>query len=358
MTFYENAFDAPPGLLNRGTDDRQNLMRHETEDFLRALCEDYPSRAAQCWQRDYSSLEAYAASVEPNRERWRQTLGDFGPPAADMNPLIEPFAQDEHFTAHWVTIDLYGHLRGRAVLAIPRRGAGPFPLVIAQHGIGSSPERVFGFGDDAMLYHQYGRRLCEAGYAVLAPLNLTGAHPRARQGHLAIMLGKTLWGLEVGKLSRLLDYCATRPELDRERVGMWGISLGGAYTIFSMPLEPRIKVGLCTAWFNDRVRKMAIDDPRYSCFLSVDEAHIFFSGWLREFSDSDLVSLIAPRPFMSQTGRGDAIAWWPFVLEEFERSREHYVKLGVEPDRMAIDLHEGGHEIRVQTGLEFLGKWL
>ena len=82
------------------------------------------------------------------------------------------------------------------------------------------------------------------------------------------------------------------------------------------------------------------------------------ASWLREFADSDLVSLIAPRAFMSQTGKGDGIAWWPFVVEEYERSREHYVKLGVEPERMVIDLHEGGHEIRVATGLEFLAKWL
>jgi hypothetical protein len=172
------------------------------------------------------------------------------------------------------------------------------------------------------------------------------------------MLGKTLWGLEIAKIRRLLDYVARRPEVDIDRVGMWDISLGGAYTIFTMPLEPRIKVGICTACFNHRVKKMAIDDPRYSCFLSADEPHVFFSGWLREFSDSDLVSLIAPRAFMSQTGRGDGIAWWPFVLEEYEKSREHYVRLGVEPERMELDLHEGGHEIRVQSGLEFLAKWL
>ncbi len=358
MSFYENAFTAPPGLIARGTEDRQNLMRKEAEDFLRGLCEDYPARAEQFWQRDYSSLEAYEASVRPNRERWLQAVGDFGPPDPEMAPLVEPFAENEHLRAEWITINLYGRLRGRGVLAIPKRGAPPFPLVIAQHGIGSCPERVFGFNDDAMLYHAYGQRLCEAGYAVLAPFNITGAKPRERLTRLCLLLGKTLWGLEIAKIKRLLDYVATRPEIDSSRVAMWGISLGGAYTLFTMPLEPRIQVGICTAWFNHRVKKMAIDDPRYSCFLSVDENHIFIPGWLREFSDSDLVSLIAPRPFMSQTGKADGIAWWPFVLEEFERARAHYVRLGVEPERMELDLHEGGHEIQVASGLEFLKKWL
>ena len=358
MTFYENAFEAPPGLIARGAEDRQNLLRHEAEDFLRAVSEAYSERAAECWQRDYSSPEAYAASVQPNRERWLAAVGDWGAPDPEMAPLVEPCAENEHFRAHWITLNLYGNLRGRGVLAVPTQGEGPFPLVIAQHGIGSSPERVFGFGDDAMLYHCYGQRLAEAGYAVLAPMNVTGSKPRQRLTRMTTMLGKTLWGLEIAKIKRLLDYAETREELDLGRVAMWGISLGGAYTMFTMPLEPRIKVGICTAWFNHRIKKMVIDDPRYSCFLSVDEDHIFIPGWLREFSDSDLVSLIAPRPFMSQTGKADGIAWWPFVMEEAQRAREHYVRLGLEPERMALDLHEGGHEIRVREGLEFLRRWL
>ena len=37
VTFYDNAFTAPPGLMARGAEDRQGLLRHEAEDFLRAL---------------------------------------------------------------------------------------------------------------------------------------------------------------------------------------------------------------------------------------------------------------------------------------------------------------------------------
>jgi hypothetical protein len=169
MSSYENAFEAKPGLVARGVEDRQNLMRKETEDFLRAVSEDYPSRAGEYWQRDYSSVEAYLASVEPNRQRWLEAVGDFGPPEEDMDPLFEPFAENEHFTAQWVTINLYDGLRGRGVLAIPKRAQPPYPLIISQHGIGSSPETVFGFKDDSFLYHSYGQRAVEAGFAVLLP---------------------------------------------------------------------------------------------------------------------------------------------------------------------------------------------
>lgn len=357
MTFYDNVFEAAPGLIQRGQQDRQNLMRHETEDFLRALSEQYPARQPEFWQRDYSSVDAFLTSVEPNRRRWLEAVGDFGPPLADMNPLVEPWMEDDRMIGWWVTIDLYPGLRGRGVLVLPKAGSGPFPTVICQHGIGSSPERVFGFGDDAGLYHGYGQRVVEAGFAVLAPCNITEGPPRARYSRLCTMLGKTLWGLEIAKISRLIDYLETREEVDASRLGMWGISLGGAYTIFTLPLEERIKAGIICAWFNHRIKKMVIDDPRYSCFLSVNEEHIFIPGWLREFTDSDLISLICPRAVMSQTGKGDGISWWPFVMEEFAAAKEHYDKLGI-GDRIEMDLHEGGHEIRVETGIPFMKKWL
>jgi hypothetical protein len=51
--------------------------------------------------------------------------------------------------------------------------------------------------------------------------------------------------------------------------------------MFTLPLEPRIKAGVVCAWFNHRRNKMTVDDSRYSCFLSVDEEHIWIPGWLR-----------------------------------------------------------------------------
>ena len=127
--------------------------------------------------------------------------------------------------------------------------------------------------------------------------------------------------------------------------------------MFWMPLEPRIKVGVVCAWFNHRTKKMAVPDPRYSCFLETAEEHAFHDGWLTEFTDSDVVSLICPRPLLVQTGKKDGIAHWPYVIEEFEAARTHYEKLGI-AERIQIDLHEGGHEARVQSGVEFLSRWL
>jgi hypothetical protein len=211
--------------------------------------------------------------------------------------------------------------------------------------------------DDGNLYHSYGRRLAEAGYAVLAPIHITEHQPRARYQRMCIMLGKTLWGLEISKLKALLDHALARPEIKPSATGMWGISLGGAYTLFTSVLEPRIQAAVCTAWFNDRLRKMIIDDPRYSCFLSTTEEHIFIPGWLRNFGDSDLISLICPRPMLIQAGRGDGISWWPWVEDEFGIAQSHYAQLGM-AERLEMYMHDGGHEIDCDSGLRFLQRWL
>jgi hypothetical protein len=102
---------------------------------------------------------------------------------------------------------------------------------------------------------------------------------------------------------------------------------------------------------------MVIPDKRYSCFLETTEEHAFFRGWLTEFTDSDVASLICPRPLLVQTGKADRIAWWPQVIEELDASREHYRKLGMS-ERIDMDLHDGGHEIRVESGVAFLKRWL
>lgn len=346
---------AQPDLTQR-IESRNQRYRRELEDYLRGfLVEEYAERAGARWQRDYRSTAQYEASVTPMREEWRRLLNppDLQPTGA-LESTVRPLGVLPQ--VEWLRLPL-GRIAAEAVLALPEDVSTPVPLVIAQHGIGSSPETVFGLQDDADLYHSYGVHLVRAGYAVLAPFNLAQSDPRGRITRLAHLGGTTLPGIELARVQRLLDALSTRPELDPERVGMWGLSLGGFATQLWTPLEPRIRVAIDAAFFNHRPNKMAIPDPRYSCFLDTKEEHAFLPGWLTAFADEDLLSLVCPRPFMVQHGRADGIAWWPQLEEAFARLREHYERLGI-ADCAALDLHDGGHEIRVQTGLDWLARHL
>jgi len=345
-----------PGETPEKFRQRNEGYGNELEQYFRdELVARYPERAAALWHRSYDNERAFLRSVEPNRERYRRI---FSPPdLKPTGPLARtPRPDIEGVKAEWLTLPV-GSIKAEALLAIPEGLTKPAPLVIAQHGIDSFPERAFGVADDGNHYHDYGRALVREGFAVLAPINLSFVPNRNRIERLARLAGTSLPGIELRRMQLLLDEVLQDPRIDKERIGMWGISLGGMATMFWMPLEPRIRCGVVTAWFNHRRNKMVIPDPRYSCFLETKEEHAFFHGWLTEFTDSDVASLICPRPLLVQTGKKDGIAWWPQVIEEFEASKEHYRKLHI-ADRIEMDLHDGGHEIRAESGVAFLKKWL
>lgn len=353
------AADKPaPAGLKESEQERTDAYAAQLERYLRRwIVDKYPQRAAKAWNRDYSSVEAFLKSVEPNRARWAKVVK---PPQLAATGKLQrtPYPPLQDLRAEWLVLPL-GELTAQAVLAIPAGATPqkPAPLVVVQHGIGSFPERTFGLMDEGDAYHSYARELVRAGFAVLAPMNLRSAERRNRIERLCRLADLSLPGIELVRMQRLLDEVCAEPRIDRQRIGMWGLSLGGLATMFWMPLEPRIKAGVVSGWFNHRRNKMAIPDSRYSCFLETKEEHAFFNGWLTEFTDSDAACLICPRPLMIQTGKKDGIAFWPMVVEEFQATRKHYEKLGL-ADRIEMDLREGGHEAHVDSGVRFLSRWL
>jgi dienelactone hydrolase len=272
---------------------------------------------------------------------------------------------DDTMNATEVTISIVEgqRHRARAVLATPTTADGPHPVVVACHGAGSSPEKIFGLGDTGNNYRGFGRKLVESGYAVLAPRFINaggdrGGEPRRKLEVFSQSLGRSLFGLEAHQISRFLDWMEDRPSLETERVGAWGVSMGGALVLFTLPLESRIDAGICAGFFTDRLRKHALAEPRYSHFRPVSNVvHFFIPGWFREFRDADLASLICPRPFQVQAGLADDVDWRPYTRREFDRAREHYERLGV-PDRIDLCAHDGGHEARPKEGIAFLEEHL
>lgn len=332
---------------------RTDAYEQQLENYLRHyLIDDYEARSEKSWNRDYSSLDAFKRSVDPNRRRWEAILGP--PDLRKSGPLARKSYPMDNIHAEWIELPL-GLVTAQAILAFPE-GANkqkPVPLIVVQHGIGSSPETPFSPGN----YHEYAKELLKAGFAVLVPMNLRSIERRNHIDRLCRLANTTLPGIELVRLQNLLDVVLTDPRVDPDRVGMWGVSLGGMATMFWMPLEPRIKAGVVSGWFNQRRNKMIIPDDRYVSFMATNEDYSFLKGWLTEFSDYDAVSMICPRPLLIQHGKKDNIAYWPQVEEEFNKARVPYEKLHI-ADRIELNIHEGVHEAVISTGVRFLLHWL
>ena len=335
---------------------RTEAYKDQLEKYLQQwIIEGYEDRAGNAWNRDYSSFDAFKRSVEPNRERWKAILNP--PELRKTGPLKrEPHLYLKDIHAEWVELPL-GPITAQALLVFPAGASinSPVPIIVVQHGIGSYPETPFSLNSEA--YHAYARELLKAGFAILAPMNLRSMPFRNYIERYCRLIDTTLPGIELVRMQHLLDVVLTDPRVDPDRVGMWGVSLGGMATMFWMPLEPRIKAGVVSAWFNERRNKMALPDDRYVSFMVVEEEHAFFRGWLTEFTDHDVVSLICPRPLLIHHGKSDRIAHWPQVVDEFNIAKTHYEKLDI-ADRIEIEIFDGGHEARVETGIPFLVRWL
>lgn len=335
---------------------RTNAYEKQLTEYLtNYLINEYDARAAKAWNRDYSSIPAFKRSVEPNRQRWASVV--IKPPVLRKTGAVKtrPYVLKD-LKAEWIEVPL-GMIKAEAILAFPPNASKdkPVPIVIVQHGIGSDPESTFEEnGSIATEYHAYARALLKAGFAVLAPLNLRDIERRNQIESLCRLANISLPGIELVRLQNLLDTVLNDPRIDKEKVAMWGVSWGGLATMFFMPLEPRIKAGIVAAFFNERRNKMIVPDKKTSFWPR--ETHAAFSGWLTEFSDKDLVSLIFPRPLMIQTGKNDGIAYWPQVVDEFNKAKIPYQKFGIE-DQIQLLIHEGVHETIVDDGVKFLTKW-
>src|SRR5262245_37662052 len=74
------------------TGDLSAKMMEGAHRFLERKLKESVKARERFWKRDGSSAEAYAKSVEPNRERLRTTLGVVD---ARVPPKLECFAEDD-----------------------------------------------------------------------------------------------------------------------------------------------------------------------------------------------------------------------------------------------------------------------
>ncbi|MDE2929913.1 MAG: acetylxylan esterase [Chloroflexota bacterium] len=331
----------------------------QLERYLDTLAiQAYAWRRAK-WRRDYASLRAYAESVAPNREHWRAMLGIW--PTGDERVPLEPerhvVAERADHTVYAVTFGTFPNVRSFAHLLVPKRMAAPGPAVICQHGMGGTPHSIAGLVEEDDAYHKFGQWLAERGYVVLAPHCINFIDWRSRLHNKALLVGRTLMGLETWREMRAVDLLETLPEVDSERIGFYGLSQGGKMALWFPPLEPRIRATVISAFYNERTKKQLVASPHYRPFINTREQSYFEPDFLTEFSDYDLASLICPRPVMIEHGQKDSSYYIETAREEFFPLKEIYERLGI-GERCEWGEFDGPHEIHGVESFTFLDRWL
>lgn len=288
-----------------------------------------------------------------NRALLRKMLGMelFDAPAS-LPPAVEYAGDTDLAQVFRITLYITDQIPFYALLMLPRSVTGPFPLIIAQHGGGGTPELcsdLYGKNN----YNHMVRRCMERGAAVLAPqllmwaqkeIETQRAHPipfdRTKTDAALKRFGSSVTALEITGIQRCLDYVSAMQEIDENRVGMVGLSYGGYFTLHTMALDTRIKAGYSAGAFNSR-DKHCFCDWGYpsSAFL---------------LQDAEVAALCAPRRLYIQVGMEDTVFDYKTAVTEAQQAQDYFARLGAE-DSFQFDLWSGGHTLSDHDrGFDFL----
>ena len=133
-----------------------------------------------------------------------------------------------------------------AYLLIPAGLKGKAPAMLCLHGTDGSRGRTAGLGPD---YARYAIELAERGYVTLAPDYITlgentAVDPYKDLGYVSASM-KGIWDH-----IRAVDVLQSLPEVEGERMGVVGLSLGGHNALFVAVFDPRLKVIVTSSGFD------------------------------------------------------------------------------------------------------------
>ncbi|MCX7843655.1 MAG: alpha/beta hydrolase family protein [Clostridia bacterium] len=170
--------------------------------------------------------------------------------------------------------------------------------------------------------------------------------------HMAICLGRSLTGLWVWDLMRLVDYVQTRADCNPNKIGCAGLSGGGLQTLWLAALDERIVCAVVSGYFYGYRDSLLIQNDHCACN--------YVPGLWQQVDMGDIGALIAPRPLLVETGNVDPLNGYRGTVnasEQVEITRKAYRLLGCE-NSLIHHIFEGGHRWCGEKAFEFLEKHL
>ncbi|HXD87728.1 MAG TPA: dienelactone hydrolase family protein [Urbifossiella sp.] len=285
----------------------------------RAIAESVEKRK-QFWKLDFSSPEAYAKSVEPNRQRLKKYLGVVDhrlPPkmeyvgGPDQPALVAETDKYKVFAVRWVVLP---GVDGEGLLLEPKGKA--LANVVAIPDADWTPEMAIGLAPGLPVNVQFPRHLAENGCRVIIPVLIDrkddySANPKLRRAtnqphrefihRMAYEMGRTLIGYEIHKVLACVDWfkASGGRQPPDSKIGIYGYGEGGIIAKYATAIDPRIDSVVISGSFGPREK--LYEEPIYRNVW----------GLLGEFGDGELLRLILPRNTILEVARFDSMAGPP-----------------------------------------------
>ena len=355
----------PAPVDARGAFDPAPRLRGQFDELIaytQELVRQSPRRREQFWANaDASSPERWKESTRFHRDYiWREVIGRLPDPGAPPNPRARLIYDTARFRGYEVMLDVWSGIFAYGILLVPKdiQPGERRPVVVCQHGLEGRPADVADPASDNRYYHAFAARLAEQGFVTFSPQNPYIGEDRFRViQRKAHPLKLSLFSYILGQHQQALEWLASLPFVDAERIGFYGLSYGGKTAVRVPPLLDRYALSICSADFNEWVWKTTSVDSPYS-YMFTREYDMLEFDFGNVVNYSDLANLMAPRPFMVERGHLDGVAPDEWVAYEFSKVRRFYDTKMNMPERARIEFFNGPHTINGKGTFEFLRQHL
>ena len=313
------------------------------------------------WKSDLSSVEQWRSSRKELRD-WvhDELIGRLPHSKLPPNPRSRLVLETDEYLGYEVVLDVFHDVIASGILLLPKdlKAAEKRPVVVCQHGLeGTAMDTISREKRAYRFYKAFSEDLCRRGFIVYAPQNPYRGTDRFRMiQRKSNPLKRSLFSYIIAQHEQTLDWLATLPNVDGQRIAFYGLSYGGKTAMRVPPLVDRYCLSICSADFTAWVKTITTNEDRYGyIFTSEYEIPEWNMGHVASYAE--LAMLMAPRPFMVEAGHRDGGQPTEWVAGEYGKVRRHYdlLKIG---DRTEIEFFDGPHTINGQGTFHFLHRHL
>jgi len=325
----------------------------------------------------------------------------YAPPPCDPKPEVVEKVDKGDYLREKVYFNTTPDLRVPAYVLIPKRAKFPAPGIVALHDHGGfyfwGKEKIVEVEDEHPVLSDFKKRyyagnsiasvLARQGYVVIVidmfywgerrmlldgdpadwrerprditPERIAAFNQRASQseqlvGRTIYSAGFTWSGVMFWDDVRTVDYLLTRPEVDKDRIGCVGLSVGGLRSCHLAALDDRIKAAVVVGW-------MASFPAQLQKHIRNTIGHTkLVPGLYRSMDYPDVASLAMPSALLVINGSKDQLFDLDGVRACFDKLAACYKKAGI-PDKIRTRLYDTPHEFNAEMqaeAWEWLKKWL
>lgn len=301
------------------------------------------------------------SNANSRRDELYALLGDLPPRDRNVQATIVGQEMRGGFMCQHLLLDCNGIEPVPAYFVKPANAFGRLPVILFNHSHGGNYQigkRELLDGREYMTKPSYANDLTRSGYGVLC-FDHWGFGQRSGRTESSLfkqMLwqGQVLWGMMVYDSLKAIDYLAARDDVDPQRIGTLGMSMGSTMAWWLAALDERIKVCVDLCCLTDF--QLLIDTGQ----LDAHGVYYYVPSLLKHFTTAQINALIAPRPHLSLAGTRDILTPAPGLDRIDAELRRVYAEQGAR-QAWKLSRHDVAHQETPQMRaevLKWLGAWL